>query len=197
VTAEYASKQLGDTTIFSKTFQDFPGKRSDNTRYAEQKRALMHASEIRQIARHSEVLIVSDTAPPIRAAFPPLAVMRNAFAARRKGSPRDIHLGDIDTAFLLTETTDTKNSLEESNGRFMNIISTEVDRVFTDDTVIELLTPDRDIANPEQLPGVESVEEHDETIRSASDHAAALNDLTADLRLKLAGNYERILLNIR
>ncbi|QYO67712.1 type IV secretory system conjugative DNA transfer family protein [Leptolyngbya sp. 7M] len=34
VTAEYASKQLGDTTIFSKTFQDFPGKKHDNTRYA-------------------------------------------------------------------------------------------------------------------------------------------------------------------
>ena len=40
VTAEYASKQLGDTTIFAKTYQDFPGKKSDNVRYAEQKRVL-------------------------------------------------------------------------------------------------------------------------------------------------------------
>jgi len=196
VTAEYASKQLGDTTIFSKTFQDFPGKRSDNTRYAEQKRALMHASEIRQIARHSEVLIVSDTAPPIRAAFPPLAVMRNAFAAKRKGSPRDLHLGDIDTAFLLTETIDTKNSLKENKSRFMNIISTEVDRVFTDDTVIGLLAPDREIVSLEQPSQVESTDERDEMTSNSSDHAAALDDLTADLRMKLAGNYERIILNI-
>lgn len=79
----------------------------------------------------------------------------------------------------------------------MNIISAEVDRVFTDDTVTELLTPDSDIASLEQLPGVETAEEHDETASDASDHAAALDNLTADLRLKLAGNYERILVNIR
>ncbi len=92
VTAEYASKQLGDTTIFSKTFQDFPGKKQDNTRYAEQKRALMLPTEIRQTAAHSEVLIISDTAPPIRAAYPPLAVLKEVTIPAFKGNPKEGHL---------------------------------------------------------------------------------------------------------
>lgn len=195
VTAEYASKQLGDTTIFSKTFQDFPGKKNDNTRYAEQKRSLMHASEIRQIARHSEVLIVSDTAPPIRAAYPPLAVMRNGYAARVKGSPRELYLGDIDPAFLLTGTTDTKNDRRENKEKFMNIVSTEVDRVFTDDTIIELLAADAAVATPDSPTNVESADEGGEVI-PGSDHVDALDDLTADLRLKLADKYERIVPSI-
>src|SRR5690606_27172960 len=117
VTAEYASKQLGDTTIFSKTFQDFPGNKNDNTRYAEQKRALMHASEIRQIARHSEVLIVSDTAPPIRAAYPLFAVLKSVYPAKQKGHPRELHLGDIDQAFSLREDQDRRapRPIEASN----------------------------------------------------------------------------------
>lgn len=195
VTAEYASKQLGDTTIFSKTFQDYPGKKNDNTRYAEQRRTLMHASEIRQIARHSEVLIVSDTAPPIRAAYPPLAVMRDGFAAKRKGSPRELHLGDIDPLFLLTQPTDPTNKLKENKQEFMNVVSAAVDTVFTDETIIELFAPDTETAAPNQTPSTEQVGELDEAA-SRFDHADALDDLTSDLRLKLADKYERILTHI-
>ena len=195
VTAEYASKQLGDTTIFSKTFQDYPGKKNDNTRYAEQRRTLMHASEIRQIARHSEVLIVSDTAPPIRAAYPPLAVMRDGYSAKRKGSPRELHLGDIDPLFLLTQPTDPANNLQENKQEFMNVVSAAVDRVFTDETIIELLAADTETAAPDQAPITEEVEELDETM-DRFDHADALDDLTSDLRLKLADKYERILTHI-
>ncbi|MGE3384952.1 MAG: type IV secretory system conjugative DNA transfer family protein [Pyrinomonadaceae bacterium] len=114
VTAEYASKQLGDTTIFSKTYQDYPGTKNDNIRYAEQRRSLMHGAEIRQIAPFNEVLIVTDTAPPIRAAYPPLAVTSAKFAAPLYGRPRPAHLGDIDPAFQLmkppTKSIDPANS---------------------------------------------------------------------------------------
>lgn len=192
VTAEYASKQLGDTTIFSKTFQDFPGKKNDNTRYAEQRRTLMQASEIRQIARHSEVLIVSDTAPPIRAAYPPLAMMRNGCVVTSNGSPRELHLGDIDPLFLPTRPTDPTNSLKENKHEFMNVISATVDRVFTDETLIELFAPDSETVVSDQIPNTEEVLEFDES-RNRFDHADALDDLTSDLRLKLAGKYERTL----
>ena len=104
VTAEYASKQLGDTTIFAKTYQDFPGKKSDNIRYAEQKRSLMHAGEVRQIAAHKELLIVCDTAPPIKAAYPPLAVMKSKFASKEYGKPRAPFLGDIDSVYGFDQT---------------------------------------------------------------------------------------------
>ena len=103
VTADYASRSLGDTTIFAKTYQDFPGTKNDNVRYAEQKRLLMHAGEVRQIAAHKELLIVSDTAPPIKAAYPPLAVRSAKFQSLNYGKPRLLHLGDIDPTYSLDE----------------------------------------------------------------------------------------------
>ncbi len=111
VTAEYASKQLGDTTIFAKTYQDFPGKKNDNVRYAEQKRSLMHAGEIRQIAAHKELLVICDTAPPIKAAYPPLALMKNKFVAKEYGKPRAPFLGDVDSGYRLEQTADSSDSV--------------------------------------------------------------------------------------
>ncbi len=192
VTAEYASKQLGDTTIFSKTFQDSPGKNNDHTRHAEQKRSLMHASEIRQIARHTEVLIVSDTAPPIRVAYPPLAVMRNGYVANRKGAPRELHLGDIDRSFLLTEPTEARSRSKEDQENLMNVVSTEVDRVFTDETIIELLAA----ATEPLATGLSSSEvelDGPNRVPGRLNHSGALDNLTADLRLMLADKYERTL----
>ncbi len=181
VTAEYASKQLGDTTIFSKTFQDYPGKKHDNTRYAEHRRALMHASEIRQIARHSEVLIVSDTAPPIRAAYPPYAVLKNAHAAERKGSPREVHLQDIDPAFLLTAAmpkavTEPNNEQEQV---VVDSVSGEVERLYSN----------------EKLPSVVKHSATTEVPKSEAEtrrpYTPNLNDLVGHTRLFLARQYEQ------
>ena len=185
VTAEYASKQLGDTTIFSKTFQDFPGKKHDNTRYAEQKRALMHASEIRQIAAHSEVLIVSDTAPPIRAAYPPLAVMRHSLDAVRKGSPRELHLGDIDPAFLLTEATDAKRKPKVDQQTIVNKVSEIVDSLVTDARLEEILAP----STAGEVVRENEANAGNETKNSR--HVGALDEITFDLRFSLADQWER------
>jgi len=110
VTAEYASKQLGETTIFAKTYQDFPGKKNDNIRYAEQKRALMLSSEVRQIAAHNELLIVNDTAPPIKAAYPPLAVLKQKYVSPEFSTPKVFYLGDIDEGFKFAEDVQTSNA---------------------------------------------------------------------------------------
>ena len=117
VTAEYASKQLGDTTIFSKTFQDFPGRKQDNTRYAEQKRALLLPTEIRQTAAHSEVLIVTDTAPPIRAAYPPFAVSKHSLSPVIKGAPQEVHLGDVEYQMSPTGLDNNARSIERSENQ--------------------------------------------------------------------------------
>ena len=146
VTAEYASKQLGDTTIYAKTFQDFPGKKSDNIRYAEQKRSLMHAGEVRQIAAHNELLIVNDTAPPIKAAYPPLAVLKQKFAARSYGKPRAFYLGDVDADFRFAEsetattvadsTTKQADSIEaEKVEQLSNAVFESVSEVITEDAI--------------------------------------------------------------
>lgn len=185
VTAEYASKQLGDTTIFSKTFQDFPGTKRDNTRYAEQKRALMHASEIRQIAAHSEVLIVNDTAPPIRAAYPPLAVMRRVLEARRKGSPRELHLGDIDAGFLLTEAPPAKSEPKEDEQAVVNKISETVDKVVTDAKLEEILAPST--GAEVEMENEAKADEETESSR----YVGALDEITFELRFSLADQWER------
>lgn len=184
VTAEYASKQLGDTTIFSKTFQDFPGTKRDDTRYTEQKRSLMHASEIRQIAAHSEVLIVSDTAPPIRAAYPPLAVMRHSLEARRKGSPRELHLGNIDPAFGLTAPP-PKSKPKEDKQAVVNTVSEMVDKVVTDSKLEEILAP----STAGEAERENEAKAHEET--ESSRHVGALDEITFDLRFSLADQWER------
>lgn len=179
VTAEYASRQLGDTTIFSKTFQDYPGKKHDNTRYAEQRRALMHASEIRQIARHSEVLIVSDTAPPIRAAYPPYAVFKKPHAARWKGSPQEVHLGDIDPAFLLTAPKGIREPNAEQQQGVANLISREVERIYSNERLTSAVKHSTNTAVPK--PGVEP----------KRPYMPNLNDLVGETRLFLANQYEQ------
>ncbi|MBX3290018.1 MAG: type IV secretory system conjugative DNA transfer family protein [Acidobacteria bacterium] len=181
VTAEYASKQLGDTTILSKTFQDFPGRKSDNTRYAEQKRALMQASEVRQIARHSEVLILSDTAPPIRAAYPPLAVLKSSYAAKRKGSPKEIHLGDIDPAFLLTDAPPPVAERESGKTVVDDFISEEVEKVYTNENLVATLKVRANV-DPNTMS-----EETD----SQGSFKETLNDLTGEVRLLLTKRYEQ------
>lgn len=177
VTAEYASKQLGDTTIFSKTFQDFPGKKQDNTRYAEQKRALMQPNEIRQTAAHSEVLIISDTAPPIRAAYPPFAVSKYIFPALPKGAPTDVHLGDVDPQFLLTAPIERGPVTRHDETALKAIISEGVDRICTRERLTELAAIAR------QISGYGLLEDQVEVEPEESDPVnTALNTLPNDVR---------------
>ena len=177
VTAEYASKQLGDTTIFSKTFQDFPGKKQDNTRYAEQKRALMQPNEIRQTAAHSEVLIISDTAPPIRAAYPPFAVSKNVFPALTKGSPTEINLGDIDPQFLLSSPPNENRVIEHDEAALKEIISAGVDRICTTERLSELT------GIVQQEPKNVRFQDYREAPHEESDPVdSALDNLPNDLR---------------
>ena len=157
-TAEYASRQLGDTTIFAKTYQDFPGTKNDNTRYAEQKRALMHPAEVRQIPAHKELLIVNDTAPPIKAAYPPIALTKDKFVSPVYGAPAILYLGDIDTRFdiarteqtlLETDSIDKLKSDAESSEQAPNAdeqlsksISESVSNVLTETVIFETSSDD-------------------------------------------------------
>ncbi|MEO5858251.1 MAG: type IV secretory system conjugative DNA transfer family protein [Pyrinomonadaceae bacterium] len=184
VTAEYASKQLGDTTIFSKTFQDFPGKKQDNTRYAEQKRALMQPNEIRQTAAHSEVLIISDTAPPIRAAYPPFAVHKNIFHASTKGTPAEIHLGDVDPQFLLSAPVERGVAAERDEAALKAIISAGVDRICTTERLTELIALGRRKSGYDVLR--DEIEVHPEETDPVNN---ALDSLPQDVRsVTLQGN---------
>jgi uncharacterized protein (UPF0147 family) len=145
----------------------------------------MHASEIRQIAAHSEVLIISDTAPPIRAAYPPLAVMRYSHQARRKGSPRELHLGDIDADFLLTEAPPAKSKQKEDEQAVVNKVSETVDKVMTDTKLEEILAPST--ASEAEMENEAKADPETESSR----HVGALDEITFDLRFSLADQWER------
>jgi hypothetical protein len=76
-TANYASDLLGKTTIHTETSVDYQGTDKDNTRYSEAGRALMLPDEIRQMPKFRQLLVVTDTAPPVKAAFPPVYLRKD------------------------------------------------------------------------------------------------------------------------
>lgn len=163
VTAEYASKQLGDTTIYAKTFQDFPGKLNDNIRYAEQKRALMHAGEVRQLPAHKELLIVNDTAPPIKAAYPPIAVMKQKFNSPVYGTSKIIYLGDIDAGFKFAENGEIDLEMQTSNPTTLDretnkkIIEEAVDEIFNENEILTQIEKTNMENQPEYLTNKEDI----------------------------------------
>ncbi|MFL6284601.1 MAG: type IV secretory system conjugative DNA transfer family protein [Pyrinomonadaceae bacterium] len=88
VTAEYASKRLGPTTTLSRTDVDAPGKKFDNRRASETGRPLRFPNEIRQMTKHTEAYIITDTVSPIRVAYPEFAVRQPEYFAPSYGMPK-------------------------------------------------------------------------------------------------------------
>lgn len=93
-TATYASDLLGKTTIHTETSVDYAGTDKDNTRYSEAGRALMLPDEIRQMPKFRQLLIVTDTAPPVKAAFPPIYLRSDIQKAIALRKPEVLRLGD-------------------------------------------------------------------------------------------------------
>lgn len=93
-TASYASDLLGKTTIHTETSVDYKGTDKDNTRYSEAGRALMLPDEIRQMPKFRQLLVVTDTAPPVKAAFPPVYLRRDIQKAVVYRKPEVTRLAD-------------------------------------------------------------------------------------------------------
>ena len=93
-TANYASDLLGKTTIHTETSVDYKGTDKDNTRYSEAGRALMLPDEIRQMPKFRQLLVVTDTAPPVKAAFPPIYLRHDIQKPVALRKPEVLRLGD-------------------------------------------------------------------------------------------------------
>lgn len=93
-TATYASDLLGKTTIHTETSVDYKGTDRDNTRYSEAGRALMLPDEIRQMPKFRQLLVVTETAPPVKAAFPPVYLRRDTQQATLYRKPEVTRLDD-------------------------------------------------------------------------------------------------------
>jgi type IV secretion system protein VirD4 len=187
VTAEYASKQLGETTIFAKTYQDFPGKKNDNIRYAEQKRALMLGSEVRQIAAHNELLIVNDTAPPIKAAYPPLAVLKQKYVSPKFSMPKVTYLGDIDDDFKFAEDTQTNDKINsaaqypspadgENSSQKSTILEDQTLETIIEEAVEEIFDENTDFTETEET----NMEIEEEYLTDAEDIGSRVSVADAD-----------------
>lgn len=78
---------------------DAPGHKYDNRRASETGRPLRFPAEIRQMTKYTEAYIITDTVPPIRVAYPPIALRQPEFFAPVYGRPKLTTFEDAEAAF--------------------------------------------------------------------------------------------------
>lgn len=81
--------------IRAETSVDYQGTDRDNTRYSETGRALMLPDEIRQMPKFRQLLIITDTAPPVKAAFPPVYLRKDVQKAVVYRKPETLRFSDV------------------------------------------------------------------------------------------------------
>jgi type IV secretory pathway TraG/TraD family ATPase VirD4 len=73
-TAEYASKRIGQATVWQSTSVDVKeGAKFDSERTSEVGRSLMDASEVRRMVKYRQAVAIIGNAPPVRFSYPPIA----------------------------------------------------------------------------------------------------------------------------
>lgn len=83
-TAEYASKRIGQATVWQSTSVDVKeGSRFDSERSTEVGRSLMDASEVRRMVKHRQAIAIIGNAPPVCFSYPPYAKLEMPPRPRR------------------------------------------------------------------------------------------------------------------
>ncbi|MBL8204748.1 MAG: TraM recognition domain-containing protein, partial [Blastocatellia bacterium] len=78
-TTEYASKRIGQATVWQSTSVDVKeGTKFDSERTTEVARSLLDATEVRRMVKHQQAIAIIGNAPPVRFAYPPQARLTNA-----------------------------------------------------------------------------------------------------------------------
>lgn len=73
-TAEYASKRIGQATVWQSTSVDVQdGNKFDSERSTEVGRALLDATEVRRLVKHRQAVAIIGNAPPVKFSYPPMA----------------------------------------------------------------------------------------------------------------------------
>ncbi|MDX6577849.1 MAG: type secretion system protein VirD4 [Blastocatellia bacterium] len=91
-TSQFIARRLGQLTTWSRTTIDAHGKAGDSERASETGRALMDPTELRQMVKHKQCVVLIDTAPPIKAAYPEYAVRKERAVADDYGMPKPVSL---------------------------------------------------------------------------------------------------------
>jgi type IV secretion system protein VirD4 len=112
VTTQFASRRIGQTTVWSHTTVDGKGKSLDNERQSETGRALMDPTELRQMVKHQQCIVIIDSQPPIKAGYPPLAMSRQRALAVDYGEPTLVTLLQGEEAYLTVLAAKMKDELD-------------------------------------------------------------------------------------
>ena len=112
VTTQFASRRIGQTTVWSHTTVDGKGKSLDNERQSETGRALMDPTELRQMVKHQQCVVIIDSQPPIKASYPPLAMSRQRALAIDYGEPKLVTLFEGEEAYLAVLAARMKDELD-------------------------------------------------------------------------------------
>ncbi len=84
-TAEYASKRIGQATVWQSTSVDVKeGTKFDSERTTEVGRSLLDAAEVRRMVKHQQAIAIIGNAPPVRFSYPPQARLTNAPRSERE-----------------------------------------------------------------------------------------------------------------
>jgi type IV secretory pathway TraG/TraD family ATPase VirD4 len=122
-TAEYASNLLGKTTIFTDTSVDYEGTKQDNTRRSETGRALMMPDEVRQMPKYGQLLMITDTLPPIKAQYPPIFINPRICEPARYALPLPLSLSDVESFSVREkpENSESRDDIETSSENSQDI----------------------------------------------------------------------------
>ena len=82
---------------------DAPGSTYDNERDSETGRDLLDAAELRQMVEHSQAVVITGTAPPIIAGFPPFSKGGPVAHSLRREVPHPVSLKDAEVAFAIRQ----------------------------------------------------------------------------------------------
>jgi type IV secretory pathway TraG/TraD family ATPase VirD4 len=121
-TAQYAARRIGKTTVLQHTSVDAPGSTYDNERDSETGRDLLDAAELRQMVEHSQAVVITGTAPPVIAGFPPFSKGGPAAHSLRREVPQPISLKDAEVAFAIRQ-------IEEDEAKMKAAHNERVERV--------------------------------------------------------------------
>jgi len=106
VTASYAARLVGQTTVWGHSFDDAPGTQYDKTRTTEAARPLIDPAEVRQLLKHKQAITITETMPPVRWTFPPSAKRLPRKLPPLFGYPRIITLPEAETLTAARELRD-------------------------------------------------------------------------------------------
>lgn len=96
VTAHFAARLVGQTTVWGHTFDDAPGTQYDKTRTTEAARSLIDPAELRQLLKHKQAITITETMPPVKWSFPPSAKTGPRVIPREYGTPRIFNFLDAE-----------------------------------------------------------------------------------------------------